>query len=61
MNKIINNLSHIGDLFAIPFFLLLTYYFYSLPEKSTLEYVLFLFSIAGFLMDVLFTCSFLLT
>jgi len=61
MNKIINNLSHIGDLFAIPFFLLLTYYFYSLPEKSTLEYVLFAFSVAGFLMDVLFTCSFLLT
>ena len=59
MSKIINNISHIGDIFAIPFFLALIYYFSNLPDKSVFEYVLFGFSIAGFLLDILFTCLFI--
>lgn len=51
----INNLDKIGDVLAIPFFLLSTIYFYNIDNKSYIEYVLLLFSIAGFLLDILFT------
>jgi hypothetical protein len=52
-------ISHIGDILAIPFFALLIIYFYNIPNKSTLEYILLLFSICGFLLDILFTFIFL--
>lgn len=51
----INNLSHLGDLIAIPFFFLLTYYFYNLKEKSILEYILFYFSLGGLIADIFYT------
>ena len=54
-NKIISNLSHYGDILAIPFFALLTIYFYNIEQKSILEYVLLLFSISGFVLDILYT------
>jgi len=58
-NKIMKNANHYGDILAIPFFALLIIYFYNIEDKSILEYVLFLFSIIGFLVDILFTFIFL--
>jgi len=34
------NIVHIGDIFAIPMFALLTYYFYKKPNKNDLENIL---------------------
>ena len=45
------NLSHYGDILAIPFFALLAIYFYNIKNKSTIEYVLLVFSICGFVLD----------
>ena len=58
-SDIINNSSHYGDILAIPFFALLVIYFYNIKNKSTLEYILFYFSIAGFVLDILYTIMFL--
>lgn len=52
------NLCHYGDILAIPFFALLIFYFYNIENKSVLEYVLFLFSISGFVMDIFYTYIF---
>ena len=51
----INNLSHYGDILAIPLFSLLSLYFYNIEDKTITEYVLFFFSISGLLADILFT------
>ena len=53
------NLSHYGDIIAIPFFALLTFYFYNIQHKTQLETTLFYFSIAGFVMDIYYTYMFL--
>ncbi len=53
-----NNLSHYGDILAIPFFALLVIYFYNIKDKNLLEYILFYFSILGFLLDILYTYIF---
>jgi hypothetical protein len=58
-NNIRNNLSNYGDILAIPFFALLVIYFYNIKNKSILEYILFYFSIAGFILDILYTIMFL--
>lgn len=60
MNKknIINNVSHYGDILAIPFFALLMIYFYNIEHKSMMEYTLFLFSIFGFVLDIVYTFIF---
>jgi hypothetical protein len=58
MNKILKQISHIGDIFAIPGFLLLSYYFSQLENRSTLEDILFLFSVSGFIADLFFTYLF---
>ena len=58
-NNFIKNFSHYGDILAIPFFALLVIYFYNIEDKSTIEYVLLLFSISGFILDVLYTYIFL--
>ncbi len=55
----IQTLSHIGDILAIPFFLLLTVYFYQLKNKTILEYILLLFAVSGFVLDILFTYNFI--
>jgi len=52
------NISHYGDILAIPFFALLVNYFYNIKNKSIIEYVLFLFSIAGLVLDIIFTYMF---
>jgi hypothetical protein len=53
------NLANYGDILAIPFFALLTLYFYTIEHKSILETVLFYFSIAGLIMDIIYTFIFL--
>lgn len=57
-NDFIKNVSHYGDILAIPLFGLLTIYFYNIEHKSSLEYLLFYFSIAGFVLDILYTYIF---
>ena len=52
------NISHYGDILAIPFFALLVNYFYNIKNKSIIEYILYLFSIAGLVLDILFTYMF---
>jgi len=54
-----NNISHYGDILAIPFFGLLVAHFYNIENKSDIEYILFLFSIFGLLLDSLFVYMFL--
>ncbi len=58
-NNFIKNSSHYGDILAIPFFALLTIYFYNIEEKSIIEYVLLCFSISGFILDIFYTYIFL--
>lgn len=58
-NNFIKNSSHYGDILAIPFFALLVIYFYNIEDKSTIEYVLLLFSMSGFILDILYTYIFL--
>ena len=54
--KFINNeLSHYGDILAIPLFGLLIIYFYNIKNKNLLEYILLFFSISGFILDILYT------
>ena len=55
MDKIYKNISHWGDILAIPFFLLLVIYFYRIPNKSNIENLLFIFSLVGFIADIWFT------
>jgi hypothetical protein len=55
----ITNISHYGDILAIPFFFLLTLYFYNIKNKTLLEYILLAFSFTGFIMDILYTYIFL--
>ena len=59
MKFLTDKLSHYGDILAIPFFALLIAYFYNIEDKSTIEYVLFLFAISGFVLDILYTYIFL--
>lgn len=49
------NIDKIGDVLAIPFFLLASIYFYNIPNKSNLENLLMLFFISGFILDIIFT------
>ena len=58
-NNFIKNVSHYGDILAIQFFALLVIYFYNIENKSTIEYILLLFSISGFILDILYTYIFL--
>ena len=46
---------HIGDILAIPFFLLFTIYFITKKNKTRLEYVLLAFSVCGLFADIWFT------
>jgi hypothetical protein len=57
--NIISDLSHYGDILAIPFFALLFFYLYKIENKSTIEYVLLFFSISGFVLDIWYTFIFL--
>ena len=51
----IQQLPHIGDILAIPFFFLLALYFYNIKQKTSFEYILFFFAITGLIADIYFT------
>jgi len=55
MKPIINSISHFGDIFAIPLFALMIFYFNQIEQKTQMEYVLYLFGICGFVLDIIFT------
>jgi len=52
------NWCHYGDIAAIPFFLVLVIYFYTIEHKSMLENILLYFSISGLLLDIFYTYIF---
>ena len=54
----INDISHYGDVLAIPFFGLLIFYFYKIEERNLIENILLFFSISGFVLDILYTIMF---
>lgn len=54
-----SNLSNYADLLAIPFFILLVIYFYKKKNRTNIENILFLFAIAGLILDILFSYIFL--
>ena len=58
MDDLITYISNIGDILAIPFFGLLVFYFYNIKNKTKLEHLLYLFSISGFTLDIIFTYLF---
>lgn len=53
------DLIHYGDILAIPFFLLLTCYFYKIKNKTNLENLLYIFAIGGLVVDIYFTYNYL--
>ena len=61
MKDIWNDLCHYGDILAIPFFLLATYYFHNKEVRTPLENLLLFFSISGFIMDIVYTATFFYT
>ena len=54
----LTNISHYGDILAIPFFALLIIYFYNIKNKTPTEKILLLFGISGFVMDIVYTYIF---
>ena len=58
MNKLANKLTHIGDMLAIPLFLLLTVYFYMKNNRTFIENILLLFAVSGFVLDTYFSYQF---
>jgi hypothetical protein len=52
------NLSHYGDIIAIPFFVLLFFYFYNIDKKTRLEYILMYFCLIALLADIFYTYLF---
>ena len=58
MKDLFDNLSHYGDILAIPFFLLLIIYFVEKETRTPMENLLPLFSVSGFILDILYTILF---
>jgi hypothetical protein len=58
MNNIMY-ISHVCDIFAIPFFGIMFIYFYNIENKNKVEYILFLFALLGLILDSVFSYSFL--
>jgi hypothetical protein len=58
MNAYISNISHYGDLLAIPFFFALVVYFWGIKERTQFENILLLFCVGALVCDVAFTLQF---
>ena len=58
MNK--KDIVRIGDIFAIPCFALLTYYFLKKSSLTSIELFLLIFSSVGLIFDTVFTIDYLL-
>ena len=52
-------IENIGDILAIPFFAWASLYFHNIENKTREEWVLYFFSVVGFLVDSIFTVRFL--
>jgi hypothetical protein len=57
----ITTASHVGDILAIPLFLLLTIYLWGIPRKTPVEWLLLAFAASGLILDTIFTVNFLTT
>jgi hypothetical protein len=57
--KLNKNISHYGDILAIPCFLITLIYFYRINNKSTLEILIMFFIFVCLIGDILFTIQFL--
>lgn len=55
----IQNIDRIGDIIAIPFFAILSWYFIYKKNKNNLEIILMLFVIIAFYADIYFTYLFI--
>ena len=51
---------HASDFLALPFWILLTYYFYNIKKKTLLEWLFMLFSITSGIVDSTFTYFFII-
>ena len=49
----------LADIFAIPMFIWLIYYFYKKQNKTNEEYILYFFVVCGFFIDLLFTLNYI--
>lgn len=58
MIKIPVLLVRLADVLAVPLFLLAVLYFWQIPHKTVVEWILLVFSVGGLLLDLLFTISF---
>ena len=58
-DRMIAILVRLADVIAVPLFLLAFIYFWGIPHKTTTEWILLIFSAGGFLLDLVFTLSFL--
>ena len=54
------NIIHIADVLAIPLFLLIIIYFSKKKNKNIIEYILLLFGICGFIVDIWFTIYYII-
>lgn len=54
-NKYIMNIRSFIHIISIPFFFSLSLYFYNIPNKTPIEYVFYIFSISGFIIDLSLT------
>ena len=52
-------LVRIADIFAIPMFILLTFYFITIKTRTNFETLLLIFSISGLILDTLFTIDYI--
>ena len=60
MNKNVELFSHYADICAIPCFALLVAHFYNMETRTPMENLLYLFSISGLILDIIFSYSFLI-
>jgi len=51
-NFFVKNESHCADILAIPFFVLMVYYFCKKKNRTIIEDVLVLFAVSGLVLDV---------
>jgi hypothetical protein len=58
LTELFNNSTYYGDIFAIPFFTLGIYYFYSIKKKTIFEYILLLACVLGLICDIFFTIKY---
>jgi hypothetical protein len=59
MNKLVNTLSHIGDIAAIPMFGWAIHYFYTKKNKTIQENILLWLAVLGLIVDTFFTFHYL--